>query len=58
LATTQRATLSVLTYVHYVTLQIKLDEEKWEHASLDQHNAFGLEIFHSFAEAGKRHSKA
>jgi hypothetical protein len=45
-------------YVHYVTLQIKLDEEKWEHASLDQHKAFRLEIFHSFAEAGKRHSKA
>jgi hypothetical protein len=41
-----------------VTLHIKLDEEKWEHASLDQHNAFGLEFFHSFAEAGKRHCKA
>jgi hypothetical protein len=35
-----------------VTAQIKLDEEKSKHAG------FGLAFWHSFAEAGKRHSEA
>ncbi len=37
--------------------KLKLDEEKWKHASLVEQNGFGPAFLPQFAEAGKKHSK-